>query len=289
MHALTMNAHAKINLSLTITKRRDDGYHEMESLVVFAGLADRISFAESTADSLIVSGPQSSLLLDIAPESNIITAAKTAYRKAANWHQPFAVTLEKYIPVAAGIGGGSSNAAATLIALNTLNPAPLSEHELMHLGLTIGADVPVCLKQYNAPLWRMAGIGEMITAVDVHSLHSAGLILVNPLKAVATKDVFMRLDHPEGKINAGHFDKADAASWLIRGNDLSTPAIMLEPSIQTCLDDLATLSQHDGYIHHGMSGSGATCFALFKDGETAQSAIHNLPDSTPWAWAGRVA
>ena len=288
MGNISIKAHAKINLSLSITGRREDGYHLMDSLVVFADIADQISIEKDHEDSLTITGSQADGLNTTDLSQNILITALDAYRTALNWDENFALTLEKNIPVAAGIGGGSSDAAAILTALNRLHPSPCSDDKLAEIGLQIGADLPVCLKQYQSSQWRMRGIGEDLTPMSFHDVTAAGLILVNPMVGVSTKDVFGRLDYaalsPSNDMNEG----ANLMAWLERGNDLAAPAMAIEDKIKQQLDGLSTLKDRDGYLHHGMSGSGATCFALFENAHQAILAHDHIKQQMAWSWAGKV-
>ena len=300
MASITLKAHTKINLTLTITGRRHDGYHLMDSLVVFADLADQITVAPNDTDHLTITGQQADALKGLDTADNILMKALNAYRKHMDWDQTFALRLEKNIPVAAGIGGGSSDAAAILTAANRLNSSPCSDADLAEIGLEIGADLPVCLKQFQSqaqssaqsPQWRMQGIGEDLTPLSIDPLNKAGLLLVNPMVGVSTKDVFKRLR--QSILNKGlnqtddlHQD-ADLATWLARGNDLAAPAMALEPKIQHQIDHLSSLQGNAGYLHHGMSGSGATCFALFNNPDAAKSAHKAIKHKMAWSWAGKI-
>ena len=292
MASITLKAHAKINLTLTITGRRDDGYHLMDSLVVFADLADQITLTRNDDDGLTITGEQADALKGIDAADNILMTALNAYRNHMGWDQKFALDLEKNIPVAAGIGGGSSDAAAVLTAANRLNPSPCSDDDLATIGLEIGADLPVCLKQFQSPpqssQWRMQGIGEDLTALSIDPLKEAGLLLVNPMVGVATKDVFKRLSLSVLNQTDDFYQDADLAAWLARGNDLTAPAMTIEPKIQHQMDHLSSLKDHAGYLHHGMSGSGATCYALFNNPEAAQSALEAIKHKMAWSLAGKL-
>jgi 4-diphosphocytidyl-2-C-methyl-D-erythritol kinase len=292
MTPIAVNAPAKINLTLTITGRRDDGYHLMDSLVVFAQLADVITLEPADEDHLIIAGGQAAPLMNIDARDNLIMKAISAYRNAAGWAQPLAVHLEKNIPIAAGIGGGSSDAAAVLSALNRHSPTPLPADELMALGLTLGADIPICLAKHfqsDIKAWRMGGIGEKVAPLSLPSLSSAGLILLNPQISLSTKDVFTRLNFPSSSKPIPDQISSDLSSWLERGNDLLPPAQALAPEIGSCLADLSRLSSHQGYRANGMSGSGATCFALFDTADQAKKAAGSLEEKTFWQWAGALA
>ena len=292
MTPITVNAPAKINLTLTITGRRDDGYHLMDSLVVFAQLADAITLEPADEDHLIIAGGQAAPLIDSDTRDNLAMKAISAYRNAAGWTQPLVVHLEKNIPIAAGIGGGSSDAAAVLSALNRHSPTPLPPDELMALGLTLGADIPICLAknlESDVKAWRMEGIGEKVSPLSLPSLSSAGLILLNPQISLSTKDVFTRLNFPSSSKPIPDHAPEDLSDWLKRGNDLLPPAMTLAPEIGPCLADLSRLSSHQGYRAHGMSGSGATCFALFDTADQAKKTAGSLEEKAFWQWAGALA
>ena len=292
MTPIAAHAPAKINLTLTITGRRDDGYHLMDSLVVFAQLADAITLEPADEDHLIIAGEQAAPLIDSDTHDNLVMKAISAYRNAAGWAQPLAVHLEKNIPIAAGIGGGSSDAAAVLSALNRHSPTPLPPDELLVLGLTLGADIPICLAKHfqsDVKAWRMGGIGEKVSLLSLPSLSSAGLILLNPQVSLSTKDVFTRLNFPSSSKPIPDQMPSDLSSWLERGNDLLLPAMALAPEIGSCLSDLSRLSSHQGYRAHGMSGSGATCFALFDTADQAKKAAGSLEEKAFWRWAGALA
>ena len=300
MASISLKAHAKINLTLNITGRRQDGYHLMDSLVVFADLADQITITTNNADQLNITGQQADALKNIDAANNILVTALNAYRNHTGWDQKFYLTLEKNIPVAAGIGGGSSDAAAVLTAANRLNPSPCSAADLAEIGLGIGADLPVCLKQYlsqtqssaqssaQSPQWRMQGIGEDLTALSIESLRNAGLLLVNPMVGVSTRDVFKQLCQSTFNKNNSLKQDADLATWLACGNDLTTPAMALEPKIERQIDHLSSLINHAGYLHHGMSGSGATCYTLFDHPDAAKSALEKIAPLMAWSWAGKL-
>ena len=289
MASISLKAHAKINLTLTITGRRDNGYHLMDSLVVFADLGDQITLTTNDADQLTIKGQQADALKGLDAAKNILMIALNAYRKHMDWDEKFALTLEKNIPVAAGIGGGSSDAAAVLTAANRLNSSPCSDADLAEIGLEIGADLPVCLKQYQlSTQWRMQGIGEDLTPLSIDPIKKAGLLLVNPMVGVSTKDVFKQLSLSAFNKNNSLRQDADLATWLAHGNDLTAPAMALEPKIQHQIDYMSSLQGQDGYLHHGMSGSGATCYALFDHPDAANFAQEAIKHKMAWSWAGKI-
>lgn len=286
--SITLRAPAKINLTLAITGRRDDGYHLMQSLVVFADLADDVTVTPIVAEADVLTIHGNAALA--AQPDNIMLAAVEAYRKATGTAQRFHLTLTKSIPMAAGVGGGSADAAATLLAVNAHHGDMLDDDALAALGLTLGADVPVCLAGHRHLIWRMEGIGEELTAVDFPAARTLGMILTNPGVEVPTAAVFQALqphDFRAPRGGADHLSGLDAlGEELALGNSLTRPAEAREGAIAAHLDALATLARRDGYLSHGMSGSGATCFALFTSPAAAAAAATHLPGTLHWCWAG---
>lgn len=288
MAVISRNAYAKINLSLRITGRRDDGYHLMDSLVVFADLHDVVSIQSSDQDDLIIHGAQSASLETLPLQDNILIKSLNLFRERAGLQDKICINLEKNIPVAAGIGGGSTDAAALLSLLNDTVPNPLPKEELDALGLEIGADLPVCLGQYQSPIWRMMGIGENIETLEQSNMCSYGMILINPMVHVSTKDVFNLLGLEKGQMHSAQQKALTFHDMLKNGNDLQSAAETLAPEIKDSLSRLSALSSEPGYIHHGMSGSGATCFALFEQPQQAKDQAAQLQKTQPWVWAGRM-
>lgn len=260
-------APAKVNLSLHVTGQRPDGYHLLDSLVVFADLGDRLSVTPADAYSLTVSGPRAAGV-PVDDGNLCLRAARLAGR-------PVAIALEKHLPNQAGIGGGSSDAACVLRALAALG-VPLPEHPER-----LGADLPVCLAARAA---RMQGLGEVVTPLS--GLPPLPALLVNPGRPVATPAVFKRLEKrdnpPMGAIPDDLATPADVATWLASTrNDLEAPALALEPAIGAVLGALASLP---GCLIARMSGSGASCFALFPDRATAAEAGRMLRAAEPGWW-----
>lgn len=267
---VTERARAKVNLCLHVTGRRADGYHLLDSLVVFAEVADEIRAAPADAFALAVEGPFAAGLG--AGPDNLVSRAAALMPGG----ERAALTLTKNLPVASGIGGGSADAAATLRALTRLTSRPLPEAREV---LTLGADVPVCLA--GRPT-RMSGIGEILSPV---SLPGFAMVLVNPGVAVPTGAVFSRLarrDNPPLP-NAGDFaTAADLFAWL-RGwrNDLEAPAAEVAPVIGRVV---AALASRPGCALARMSGSGATVFGLFERLAEAEAAAVALRQAEPGWW-----
>jgi len=279
---LTEHAPAKVNLYLHVTGRRDDGYHLLDSLVVFAGVVDTLTAEPADALSLTVTGPFAAGLKD-EPDNLVLRAARalaTEFGVVATVH----LVLEKHLPVASGIGGGSTDAAATLRLLCRLwrqSPAP---GRLANLAARLGADVPVCLAGQNA---RMGGIGERLDPAP--ALPRCGIVLANPGIGVATAEVFRKRGGAWSQpaiLPSGWSTAADMAADLARlGNDLEVPASGLHPVIHQVL---GMLEATPGCLLARMSGSGATCFALYADVATARRAAMQLQQRVPWCWAGSL-
>lgn len=240
------DAPAKINLALHVRRRRDDGYHDLETLFAFTRFGDRVLATEADDWSLEVVGPTAEASGPIA--ENLVLWAAHRFAAATGIRERYAFTLEKHIPVAAGLGGGSADAGAALRLLNRLTGLPLSEVQLEQIGAMLGADVPACVRCRPA---LGHGAGEAL--VDVAPLPPTGVLLVNPRVAVPTGPVFRAWD--------GHDRGALGADWRAARNDLEAPAIGLQPVIADVLAWLRTLP--DVSLVR-MSGSGATCFALFE-------------------------
>jgi 4-diphosphocytidyl-2-C-methyl-D-erythritol kinase len=273
------HAPAKINLALHVTGRRADGYHLLESLAVFTEFGDRLTVAPAAEDSFAVTGPFAALVPVDA--GNLVIRARDALRALdAAAAARVAITLEKNLPIASGIGGGSSDAAAALRAL--------SRHwrmvaDLAALSLKLGADVPMCL---SARSLIARGIGEMLKPV---SLPSLSLVLVNPGVAVSTPEVFRALANRENPALPPlplALDAASVLDWLrTTRNDLEAPAKALAPVIGDALDAL----DRSGAQFTRMSGSGATCFGLFESGAAAEAAAASIRINNPgWFVAATV-
>ena len=250
-------ARAKVNLFLHITARRPDGYHCLDSLVVFPELADFIKVEADDDLNLEITGPfAAGLPVD---GRNLVMQAAEILADAAGIKARARIELQKALPVAAGIGGGSADAAATLLALRDLWQVPIDCSALHELAVRLGADVPVCLRSRSS---LMRGIGDKIA--DVAALPAFALLLVNPDRAVATADVFRRLTQPlrAHKPWSGA-SGGDLAPVLNRTrNDLEAAALELAPVVGEVLTDLAALPS---CRLARMSGSGATCFGLFDN------------------------
>lgn len=263
-------APAKINLALHVTGRRADGYHLLDSLVVFAGVGDRIVARRDRALSLAIDGPMAAGLE--TGEGNLVLRAARLAGIAGR------LTLTKVLPLASGIGGGSADAAATLRALGRLWGRPVPDPTEV---AALGADVPVCLAGRPA---RMEGVGERLSPLP--PLPAAWLVLANPGVALPTPAVFAALAHrnqpPLPPFPGGWADAPALARWLQTArNDLEPPACGIAPVIGLARTTVAGLP---GCLLARMSGSGATCFGLFADEMAARRGARLLAEAQPGWW-----
>lgn len=278
-------APAKINLALHVTGRRADGYHLLDTLVVHGVAADRLiahGLGEPRAGdaplpiTLVVTGPFAAGL-DAGADNLVLRAARlleTEARRSDLPVAPVALTLEKNLPVASGIGGGSSDAAATLRLLNRVWRLDLSLERLAEIALPLGADLPMCV--HGRPL-RARGIGETIDRLG--GFPALPMVLVNPGVAVSTPAVFRALERRDNPgfpdLPARFADTDTLVGWLAATrNDLEAPAVRVAPVIG---DVLARLRGRPGCRLARMSGSGATCFAIFGTDTEAREAAAAMP------------
>ena len=269
-------APAKINLALHVTGQRVDGYHLLETLVTFTEAGDTIRIRDADADSFSISGPFGDLLRAGDGGDNLVTRAKDLLRNAlASTGQPappVAIHLEKNLPVASGIGGGSADAAATLRGLLRHWRAGIAPDTLASMALTLGADVPMCLESRSL---IARGIGEDIEPVT--DLPELVMVLANPLKAVSTPEIFRRL---QTKTNPP-LPASATIGWMDflaqSRNDLQPPAQALLPEI----GEIIGLLSQEGAALVRMSGSGATCFGIFHSLEAARKAETSLRKKRP--------
>jgi 4-diphosphocytidyl-2-C-methyl-D-erythritol kinase len=274
--AVVRPAPAKINLALHVTGRRADGYHLLESLVVFTRFGDRVTGEPADADAFATRGP----FADGLPVDggNLVLKARDALRTFAGAENspPVSITLEKNLPVASGVGGGSSDAAATLLALVELWDLQIAEAELTRIALPLGADLPMCLT--GRPLLAR-GIGEEVEPLA--GFAALGLVLVNPGMPVSTPEVFRALasrENPPLPPLPRAIDFHSLRNWLGNTrNDLEAPARSIEPAIGEALKAL----DRAGSGFSRMSGSGATCFGLFETGNVAKRAAAAIRAKQP--------
>ena len=272
-------APAKVNLYLHVIGRRADGYHLLDSLIAFADIGDTITAAPADALALTVDGPEAAGIAGLGDDNLVLRAARLL-KERGRIEAGAALHLEKRLPAAGGIGGGSSDAAAVLRALSYLWDRQLDNEAPAALALELGADVPACLAA--RPVW-VGGIGEELQPAPF--LPAAGIVLANPRRPLPTADVFRRRAGPFS--SAARFEPvpADAARLVAalnsRHNDLTEAAVALAPEIGAVLDRLAELP---GALLARMSGSGATCFALFADRAAALAAGRALAAAEPGWW-----
>ncbi len=270
-------AAAKINLFLHVGTRRDDGYHDLESLVVFAEAGDALSFAPAPELSLALDGPFADAL-ELDANNLVLQAARALDARGG---RVAAIALTKNLPVASGIGGGSADAAAALRGLAELWELGLSNDALRSVAETLGSDVPVCVESKSA--W-MEGRGERVTPAP--GVAGAAMVLINPGVAVPTGPVFRGLKTRSGVGAVPHdvpLCDAQALVAFLKGtrNDLEAPARELAPVIGEVLGELSCMP---GALLWRMSGSGATCFALFEEPHEAEMAAIALAHSHPTWW-----
>jgi 4-diphosphocytidyl-2-C-methyl-D-erythritol kinase len=282
--AIRVAAPAKINLYLHVVGRRADGFHELDSLVAFADIGDVVTAASADALSFAIDGPFAGALSGEA--DNLVLRAAKALAERLGIAPRAALRLTKNLPVASGIGGGSSDAAATLRALSLRWGANLPPAALADLAAGLGADVPVCL--FATAAW-LGGIGEAVEPAP--PLPETGIVLVNPGIALPTPAVFKTRRRPfsaPARFTEAPRDAAALAALLHRrGNDLADAAIGIVPEIATVLEEL---TRSDGALLARMSGSGATCFALFATRKAAARAAASLAEKRPgwWVAGGRL-
>ncbi len=308
MPVITEPAPAKINLALHVRRRRADGYHDLETLFAFATDGDLVTVEADKTNSFTITGPFAAALLPTpntppakagaqlgtandealrspnatqgsAPwNGNLVTAAADAFTTAFAPNTHHAITLEKHLPIASGIGGGSADAAATLRALARLHGVPSTDPRLHDIAAKLGADVPACLANRTT-----LGTGKGDTLTTLEGLSGTPLLLLNPGVAVSTAAIFKTWD---GK-DRGPIPKGDLLMRALAGrNDLEPPALALVPviaEVRTLLD-----AAH-GVLLARMSGSGATCFALFETLEARDAAATAAQSHGWWTLATTLA
>ena len=267
--------YAKINLALHVRARRPDGYHALESLFAFARHGDLLTAVERKdgAISLNIDGPFAAALGSGA--DNLVVQAARALQSRLGERRGATLTLTKILPVASGIGGGSADAAATLRLLSRLWGAPAADRDMEALALSLGSDVPAC---FHSVTQMVRGRGEALEARDIPGLAETPMLLVNPGVGVSTARIFKGWD----QVDHGPLI-ADDVDQLIRNgrNDLQPSAVVEAPAIADVLQELAHC---DGVRLSRMSGSGATCFALFETAEARNSAAQRLRSRRPGWW-----
>jgi 4-diphosphocytidyl-2-C-methyl-D-erythritol kinase len=272
-------ARAKVNLTLTVRGRRSDGYHDLESLVTFAEVNDTLTLTPRPDDGLVVTGPFAQSIVG----ENLLTRAVALLRAMDPGLRLGAVHLEKRLPVAAGLGGGSADAAALLRAARRANPDRADAMPWLEIAGRLGADVPMCLDSRPAVA---SGKGDRLAPLtQLPALHA---VLVNPRRPLATASVFAAFTGSTPSPAPRHparsaFVDLDGLLDYVRahGNDLEPAAVALLPAIgevKTCLKAQA------GCLYSAMSGSGPTCFGIFATGEGARRAAAAIAAGKPDWW-----
>ena len=287
MPALIEDGRAKVNLTLRVVGRRVDGYHELESLVAFADCADRLSLTPGTELHLATTGPLAQACGETA--DNLVFKAARLLGERVPGLVLGDFILDKALPVAAGIGGGSADAAAALRLLARANNLAIDDRRLIEVAQLTGADVPVCLESRACV---MTGVGETLLPL---ALPKMPCVMVNPCVPVATRDVFAALGLRSGELLVGASDVLQAAGWPEAGasledwvealasasNDLESPAMRIQPVIG---EVLSALNASNGAWLARMSGSGATCFAIYENTAEAGRAAEKLRLDHPGWW-----
>jgi 4-diphosphocytidyl-2-C-methyl-D-erythritol kinase len=269
-------AAAKINVALHVLGRRADGYHELDSIVAFADVGDTITFTPSSDTCLVVDGP---FAADVpATSDNLILKARAVLVEHAQV-PPLHITLTKNLPVASGIGGGSADAATALRGFMHIAGVRFDSETIQKIALSLGADVPVCLFGKTC---RMQGVGEVITPLK--QLPFEHIVLVNPTQACSTAAIFKTIGLQPGQNFKSPLVPDAPAQWR---NDMTDAAISVLPVIADVLQSLEVLPAAKVVR---MSGSGATCFALCKNAEDAQSVATHVQRNHPawWVKAARL-
>jgi 4-diphosphocytidyl-2-C-methyl-D-erythritol kinase len=294
MPEFSEDGRAKVNLTLRVFGRRGDGYHDIESVVAFADCADHLTLTEAPELDLRASGPLAEACG--ATSDNLVIKAALLLRERVPGLKVGSFTLDKRLPVAAGIGGGSADAAAALRLLAQLNGLALDDPRIVEVARLTGADVPVCVESRACV---MTGVGETLRPLRLPKMPS---VMVNPCVPVATRDVFSALGLRNGELLVGATDvllqdrawpEADAPvtewidSFVDVGNDLEAPALRIQPLIG---EVLAALRDSDGVKLARMSGSGATCFAIYERAADATAAAEKIRKAHPewWVHAGTL-
>ena len=293
MAVLSDEARAKVNLTLRVNGRRTDGYHDLESVVAFADCADRLTLTPGSEVNLKMSGPLAQACGETS-DNLVLKAARLLAERVPDL-KAGSFTLDKVLPVAAGIGGGSADAAAALRLLAQLNGLALDDPRIIEVAQLTGADVPVCVASQACV---MTGVGETLQPLNLPKMPC---VMVNPCVPVATRDVFDALGLRNGELLVGAADvllqdrwpeeKASLEDWVealaASSNDLEAPAMRIAPVIG---EVISALSATNGAWLARMSGSGATCFAIFENTAEAQRAAEKIRRDHPvwWVHAGTL-
>ncbi len=286
-HIFNYLAPAKVNLFLHIGRKRADGYHELASIVGFTEFGDSLTIKLSDTDQLVLRG-QFSANIDSKTSENLVMKAIKILRDH-NYNIPaLEIAIDKQIPVGGGLGGGSSDAATIFLALNEIFNLNVSKTNLSDMALKIGADIPVCLNRHFV---IMRGVGDKITTLSKARLSDSGLsnfiVLANPNSIVSTRNVFEEFDNNTSLENTEWpIEDQDLNQLLSEGNNLQESAIKIYPEIGLLLNTMKILypgGTKIGLSSVQMSGSGATCFALFEDKKTADMFCRKIQQAGYWS------
>jgi 4-diphosphocytidyl-2-C-methyl-D-erythritol kinase len=270
---------AKLNLYLHITGKKPGGYHLLDSLIVFTDFCDEITISPSSEFSLEISGEFAHLVEN--DERNIVACALRFMQQEFHIGDCVAIKLVKNIPVGAGLGGGSADAAATLIILNELWQLGISGQELAKMGLNLGADVPIFINRHAA---FISGVGEKIK--NIHALPELYAVIVYPNQPLSTRDVFKRTNIAAYKKELLKPDGGEILSFLQQqNNDLQNAATVILPEIT---DIIQMLDKEKACEFARMSGSGSACFGVFLDKQMAQKSLLKITSSNPQYWVRLV-
>jgi 4-diphosphocytidyl-2-C-methyl-D-erythritol kinase len=294
VQALSEEGRAKVNLTLRVNGRRGDGYHDLESVVAFADCADRLTLTPGADLNLQMSGPLAQACGETS--DNLVLKAARLLGERVPGMKVGSFTLDKVLPVAAGIGGGSADAAAALRLLAQLNGLAPDDPRIIEVAQLTGADVPVCVASLACV---MTGVGETLQPLNLPKMPC---VMVNPCVPVATRDVFGALGLRNGELLVGATDVllqdrewpeqgASLEDWVealaASSNDLEAPAMRIQSVIG---DVISVLSATNGAWLSRMSGSGATCFAIYENTAEAQRAAEKIRADHPgwWVHAGTL-
>ena len=285
--SVTLGAPAKLNLYLHVLGRRADGYHDLESLAAFTTLQDTVTVTPADDWHLTLEGEfHGALHAAVDDQSNMVLRAGRLLASHLGRRDGAEIRLRKMLPIAAGLGGGSADGAALLLALCRMWQIDMTLADLAKLALPLGADLPVCLASRGV---FMAGIGERIDPAP--AIPPLGIVLVNPGVALATAAVFGRWNGSPAPAARASYRPNDAASLIdvlkTCRNDLTAPAMALVPVIG---DVMAAIEATPGLLLARLSGSGPTCFGLFADQAAAQAAAVRIAagHGSWWVRAGRL-
>jgi 4-diphosphocytidyl-2-C-methyl-D-erythritol kinase len=288
MPELRDEGRAKVNLTLRVNGRRGDGYHDLESVVAFADCADRLTLMPGPDLDLKMSGPLAQACGETS-DNLVLKAARLLAERVPNM-KAGSFSLDKVLPVAAGIGGGSADAAAALRLLAQLNGLALDDPRIIEVAQLTGADVPVCVQSLACV---MTGVGETLQPLNLPKMPC---VMVNPCVPIATRDVFKALGLRNGELLVGATDVllqdrswpeegASLEDWVellaASSNDLETPAMRVAPVVG---EVISALSATNGAWLARMSGSGATCFAIYENTADAQRAAEKIRGQHPGWW-----